>query len=85
MGGNSADSSTESDYETAEEEDDWYILNNSCKLAYRIKHETLFQSNPPASGIPRRHCSSYIQTDDAGARHQGQNGVCTIICNESFA
>ena len=30
-------------------------------------------------------CSSYIQTDDTGARHQGQNGYCTIICNESFA
>ena len=30
-------------------------------------------------------CSSYIQTDDTGARHQGQHGYCTIICNESFA
>ena len=30
-------------------------------------------------------CSSYIQTDDTGARHQGQNGYCTILCNESFA
>ncbi len=30
-------------------------------------------------------CSNCIQTDDTGARHQGQNGVCTIICNESFA
>jgi len=30
-------------------------------------------------------CSSYVQTDDTGARHQGKNGYCTILCNESFA
>ena len=30
-------------------------------------------------------CSSYIQTDDTGTRHKGQNGYCTIIDNESFA
>ena len=36
-------------------------------------------------------CSSCIQTDDTGARHQGQNSYCTVICNicnicnESFA
>ncbi|AMO58361.1 hypothetical protein GZ77_21810 [Endozoicomonas montiporae] len=36
----------------------------------------------PATGI---RCSSYIQTDDTGTRHQEQNGYCTIINNESFA
>ena len=35
-----------------------------------------------ATGI---RCSSYIQTDDTGTRHKGQNGYCTIINNESFA
>ena len=35
-----------------------------------------------ATGI---RCSSYIQTDDTGTRHKGQNGYCTIIDNESFA
>ncbi len=35
-----------------------------------------------ATGI---RCSSYLQTDDTGTRHKGQNGYCTIICNESFA
>ena len=30
-------------------------------------------------------CSSYIQTDDTGTMHKGQNGYCTIINNESFA
>jgi hypothetical protein len=29
--------------------------------------------------------SSYIQADDTGARHQGQNGYCTYIGNERFA
>jgi hypothetical protein len=29
--------------------------------------------------------SSYIGTDDTGARHQGQNGYCTAIGNELFA
>ena len=29
--------------------------------------------------------SSYIQVDDTGARHQGQNGYCTHIGNELFA
>lgn len=29
--------------------------------------------------------SSFIGTDDTGARHQGQNGYCTVICNDLFA
>lgn len=29
--------------------------------------------------------SSFIQTDDTGARHDGKNGYCNVICNELFA
>ncbi len=29
--------------------------------------------------------AKYIHTDDTGARHQGQNGYCTVIGNELFA
>ena len=29
--------------------------------------------------------ASYLQTDDTGARHQGQNGYCTFIGNELFS
>jgi hypothetical protein len=29
--------------------------------------------------------SSYVATDDTGARHQGQNGYCTALGNELFA
>lgn len=28
--------------------------------------------------------SSFIQTDDTGARHNGKNGYCTVICNDLF-
>ncbi|WP_172807339.1 IS66 family transposase, partial [Endozoicomonas ascidiicola] len=34
-----------------------------------------------ATGI---RCSRYLQTDDTGSRHQGQNGYCTVITNELF-
>ncbi|MBO9495030.1 transposase [Thalassotalea sp. G20_0] len=44
-----------------------------------------FQSEKDEILVTGLRCSSYIQTDDTGARHQGQNGYCTIICNESFA
>ena len=44
-----------------------------------------FQSEKDEILTAGLRCSSYIQTDDTGARHQGQNGYCTIICNESFA
>ena len=29
-------------------------------------------------------CSRYLQTDDTGARHKGQNGYCTVIVNDLF-
>ena len=29
--------------------------------------------------------SSYLQTDDTGARHQGHNGYCTYLGNDQFA
>lgn len=34
-----------------------------------------------ATGI---RCSRYLQTDDTGARHKGQNGYCTVIVNDLF-
>ena len=30
-------------------------------------------------------CSSYIQADDTGARHQGQNGYCLFVGNPYFS
>lgn len=29
-------------------------------------------------------CSHYLQIDDTGARHKGQNGYCTVIVNDLF-
>ena len=34
-----------------------------------------------ATGI---RCSHYLQTDDTGARHKGQNGYCMVIVNDLF-
>lgn len=34
-----------------------------------------------ATGI---RCSHYLQTDDTGSRHKGQNGYCTVIVNDLF-
>ncbi len=28
--------------------------------------------------------SDYVQVDDTGARHDGKNGYCTVICNDYF-
>lgn len=46
-------------------------------------HESFHQEKDEllATGI---RCSRYLQTDDTGARHQGQNGYCTVITNELF-
>ena len=30
-------------------------------------------------------CSGYLQTDDTGTRHQGNNGYCTFIGNDVFS
>jgi len=29
--------------------------------------------------------ATYVHTDDTGARHQGQNGYCTVLGNDLFA
>ena len=40
---------------------------------------------PPKPDIKPNTRSPDDSDDSPGARHQEQNGVCTIICNESFA
>ncbi len=37
------------------------------------------------SNCNNRCSNTYIQVDDTGARHEGKNGYCTHIGNESFA
>jgi hypothetical protein len=52
------------------------ILSEGNDLFHQEKNEIL------QSGLK---VSSYIQVDDTGARHEGQNGYCTQIGNELFA
>lgn len=40
------------------------------------------QSQVLQAGLETAH---YVHTDDTGARHQGQNGFCTVIGNDLFA
>ena len=52
------------------------ILTANKDLFHQEKAEVL------AAGLA---VSSYIGTDDTGARHQGHNGYCTVIGNDLFA
>jgi hypothetical protein len=52
------------------------ILTENKELFHHEKGEVL------AAGLA---VSSYIGTDDTGARHQGKNGYCTAIGNDLFA
>ncbi len=47
-------------------------------------HADFHEEKAPLLAVGLR-CASRIQTGDTGARHQGQNGYCTIINNELFA
>jgi hypothetical protein len=52
------------------------ILTEDKEAFHQEKDEVL------AAGLTE---SSYIGTDDTGARHQGKNGYCTVIGNDLFA
>jgi hypothetical protein len=53
-----------------------HILTENKEIFHQEKGEIL------AAGLME---SSYIGTDDTGARHQGKNGYCTAIGNDLFA
>ena len=55
-------------------------LNDILLLNHEVFHKE--KEDILREGLSR---SSYIQTDDTGARHAGQNGYCTYIGNEFFA
>jgi hypothetical protein len=52
------------------------ILTERKEYFHQEKQEIL------AAGLAE---SSYIHTDDTGARHRGKNGYCTVIGNDLFA
>lgn len=51
-------------------------------IFWQISRVFICQVNILAVGL---QVSSYINVDDTGARHQGKNGYCTHIGNESFS
>ena len=53
-----------------------HILTEDHTLFHQEKEEVLW------AGLTE---SSYLGTDDTGARHRGQNGYCTALGNELFA
>ncbi len=64
-----------------------YGIDISAGQLHRIlteNHEPFHQEKGEvlAAGLAE---SSYIGTDDTGARHRGQNGYCTVIGNDLFA
>ncbi|MGZ8246160.1 IS66 family transposase, partial [Methylomagnum sp.] len=65
---------------------DWGIEMSAGQLNHLLTegHDAFHQEKAAlkAAGLAT---SSYIQADDTGARHQGQNGYCTYIGNERFA
>jgi len=65
---------------------DWGIEISAGQLNHLLTegHDAFHQEKAElkAAGLAT---SSYIQADDTGARHQGQNGYCTYIGNERFA
>lgn len=52
-----------------------HILSNGRDEFHEEKKELL------SAGLK---ASDYIQVDDTGARHDGKNGYCTVICNDYF-
>jgi len=64
-----------------------YGIDISAGQLHRIlteNHEVFHQEKDEirAAGLA---VSSYVGTDDTGARHQGKNGYCTVIGNDLFA
>ncbi len=52
-----------------------HILSNGKGEFHSEKNELL---------IAGLKVSDYVQVDDTGARHDGKNGYCTVICNDYF-
>jgi len=49
-----------------------------------IENKAVFHQEKEAILTKGLEVSSFIQTDDTGARHKGKNGYCTVICNDLF-
>ncbi len=65
---------------------EWGILISSGQLSHILtkNHQIFHQEKEDLLSSGKQH-SSYLQTDDTGARHNGKNGYCTFIGNEWFS
>ena len=50
-----------------------------------MEHKESFHVEQQAVLQAGLETAEYVHTDDTGARHQGQNGYCTVIGNDLFA
>jgi hypothetical protein len=64
-----------------------YGIDISAGQLHRILtgHKEPFHQEKDEVRAAGLQASSYIGTDDTGARHQGKNGYCTVIGNDLFA
>lgn len=62
-------------------------IDISAGQLHRIltEHKDVFHQEKAEILATGLKVSSYIGTDDTGARHQGKNGYCTVIGNDLFA
>lgn len=49
-----------------------------------VENNDIFHQEKEALLIKGLEVSDFIQSDDTGARHNGKNGYCTVICNDLF-
>jgi hypothetical protein len=65
---------------------DWRIEMSAGRINHRLTEgHDAFHHEKTAIKVAGLATSGYIQADDTGTRHQGQNGYCTYIGNERFA
>jgi hypothetical protein len=65
---------------------DWGIEISAGQLNHLLTEgHAAFHQEKAAIKAAGLATSSYLQADDTGARHQGQNGYCTYLGNERFA
>lgn len=49
-----------------------------------LENNEVFHQEKEALLVKGLEVSDFIQSDDTGARHNGKNGYCTVICNDLF-
>ena len=65
---------------------EWNVDISSCQVnRILIENKEHFHAEKDDILAAGLNCSTYINVDDTGARHNGKNGYCTHIGNEFFA